>query len=110
MVLSLKSKLCQSKIIPVIMKKPTVFLCFLLAVCMAFTPNHPADNGLKVGTFAPSFKLKDNNDKDVSLSSYKGKVVLIYFWASWCKQCRSESPRLVKAYEKYRNANFENGN
>ncbi|MCL4477046.1 MAG: TlpA family protein disulfide reductase [Nitrospirae bacterium] len=56
-----------------------------------------------VGKKAPEFTLKDMNDKAVSLSSLKGNVVLISFWATWCPPCRDEMPSLNKLYREYRN-------
>lgn len=60
-----------------------------------------------VGAQATDFTLPDINGKSVSLSSYKGKVTLIDFWASWCGPCRQENPNVVKAYEQYHGKGFE---
>jgi peroxiredoxin len=59
-----------------------------------------------VGATAPDFTQNDVNGKPVSLSSFKGKYVLIDFWASWCGPCRQENPNLVRTYNKYKGKNF----
>jgi peroxiredoxin len=58
------------------------------------------------GTIAPDFTQNDTSGRPISLSSFKGKYVLLDFWASWCGPCRANNPALVKVFEDYKDKNF----
>jgi len=60
-----------------------------------------------VGSVAPDFTLKSNGGKNLKLSEFRGQVVMINFWATWCGPCREELPLLNRIQEQYRKAGFK---
>ena len=83
------------------MKRFFAFVAALLVGVAAFAQEDPdvvyGKDLLSVGTVAPSFTLKDIDGKSVSLSDFRGKQVVLHFWASWCPDCREETPQLKAA-------------
>jgi thiol-disulfide isomerase/thioredoxin len=60
-----------------------------------------------IGNTPPSFEGKNAKGQKVNLSEYQGKILLVDFWASWCRACRVENPKLARLYEKYHKNDFE---
>lgn len=73
---------------------------------VSFANSINAARSTSIGAIAPGFTQNDVNDKPVNLSDFKGKYVLVDFWASWCGPCRAENPNVLKAYNKYKGKNF----
>ncbi|MFY0627431.1 MAG: TlpA family protein disulfide reductase [Reichenbachiella sp.] len=63
----------------------------------------------QVGDKVPDIMMQNLKGENIRLSSLEGKIVLLDFWASWCKPCRKENPEIVKMYNKYKDEEFENG-
>lgn len=63
--------------------------------------------GISEGEIAPGFTLKNLKGMEVNLKEFRGKVVLLNFWATWCPPCRIEIPSMVELYKKYKDRGLE---
>jgi peroxiredoxin len=84
-----------------------ILLVALMLYLSLFSNSQYVPEGLGKGKEAPDFRLKTIEGREVSLSDYRGKVVLINFWATWCPPCREEMPLFQRVYEKYKDRGFE---
>jgi DsbE subfamily thiol:disulfide oxidoreductase len=100
-----------------ILRTTVVLLCGLLAAVPAFAQSKggtaidysviPKMEPMKDRPTAPDFTLAGPDGKKLSLKDYRGKVVFLNFWATWCPSCRTEMPDMDKLYREYKGKGFE---
>jgi thiol-disulfide isomerase/thioredoxin len=84
---------------------------FVLIIALLFYSlfSYSQIKGIYVGQISPDVKMLNPEGKELSLSSFKGKYVILDFWASWCGPCRRANPKLVQIYTTYKDKKFANG-
>lgn len=98
----------QKKIAVIITCLVSTFLLASLIGCRSNTVStNGSDSSSSAGTSAPSFSITLTDGKKISLEGFKGKAVVINFWATWCPYCIDEAPALEKAYQKYKKEGLE---
>jgi peroxiredoxin len=107
-------------ILPILQMDPDRNIALMSEMVNKLAETHPYNDMVKgqqeklevmkktaIGQPAPEIKLLSPEGKEISLSSLKGKYVLIDFWASWCGPCRQENPNVVKMYDQFKGKDFE---
>lgn len=99
----------------------TIHLCFLsIALAAALTSNGTLARGqsklnykvisnlepMKEYALTPEFSVIGTDGKKISLKDFRGKIVFLNFWASWCEPCREEMPAMERLYQEFKNKNF----
>ncbi len=91
----------------------TIFVVLVVAIPIILITLKEKDSGsrfkipLQEGNPAPDFTFPDLDGRQVSLSDFRGKVVLVNIWATWCPPCRDEMPSMQKLYERFKGEHFE---
>lgn len=102
------------------MRRTIRLIFFLIVFAAALSPNGKVARGqsklnykvipnlepMKENTLTPDFSAVSPDGKKVSLKDFRGKIVFLNFWASWCEPCREEMPAMERLYQEFRNKNF----
>jgi thiol-disulfide isomerase/thioredoxin len=88
-------------------RRNIIFLLSVVCCLSSLSSCQPQNTSFVNGMTLPDITIPDADEKNISLADYKGNIVLVDFWASWCKPCRKANPKLVRVYEKYENAQFK---
>lgn len=79
---------------------------WFVAVCLGFLAVGSLTASAMIGQKAPDFTLKSSTGENLRLSEYRGEVVMLHFWATWCGSCRQEMPLLDDLYKRYKRVGF----